>query len=117
MLFIDGIIPQTLEPQAGHAAVMVFVRDLRSDLLVDPDVRSLEISYGRLSQVQYQDAVCLFDGCHLVKWIEVESPLALVNERPYRMRRFQCLAMKLAVDLPEQKNDPFLFATGSILFI
>ena len=27
-VFIDGVIPQTLEPQAGHAAVMVLVRHL-----------------------------------------------------------------------------------------
>jgi len=89
--------------------VMVLVRNPGFDFRVDPDVRSLQISDGRLRQVQYQDAIGLFDGYQLIKGIKVESPCALVDERLYGIRRFQCLAMEPAVDLPEQENEPISF--------
>jgi hypothetical protein len=45
----------------------------------------------------------------LVKWIKIKSPLALIDERLYRIGRFQRLAMQLAADLAEQKDDPISF--------
>lgn len=88
---------------------MVLVRNSGFDFLMDPDVRSSQISDGRLRQVQYQDSIDLFDGYQLVKGIKVESPFAFVDERLYRIRRFQYLAMETAVNLPEKKDKTISF--------